>query len=297
MDSKHLRTFVAVANHSSFTGAAKELFIAQSAVSKHITQLEQELGVQLFLRDTRMVRLTDAGQQLYRDGVEILQRMDAALDHLRFGAVTQRGRLTVGVFSPLAGEVVELIRTFRSRYPDIDVVVEWQEFGQSIKMLEEGNLDVIFTMGFAVANKSTFHWAVVERGRLSVVVGRRSPLAGLDTISFSQLKGHRLFCMRPDVTADGYITQMALFMDRKFTPESITQYPNHESMLLQLQIHDDAYSLMVNYQYREHPGIAFVPLEDPIPQELRDRYALAAAWHYKNQNPGVSLLVELAKEV
>ena len=62
MDSKLLRTFVAVANHGSFTGAAKELYIAQSAVSKHINQLERELGAQLFLRDTRMVRLTAAGE-------------------------------------------------------------------------------------------------------------------------------------------------------------------------------------------------------------------------------------------
>ena len=78
MDSKLLRTFVAVANHGSFTGAAKELYIAQSAVSKHINQLERELGAQLFLRDTRMVRLTAAGEGFYRDSVDILRRMDAA---------------------------------------------------------------------------------------------------------------------------------------------------------------------------------------------------------------------------
>ena len=57
MDSKLLKTFVTVANHSSFTDAAKELYIAQSAVSKHVTQLEKELGVQLFLRDTRICLL------------------------------------------------------------------------------------------------------------------------------------------------------------------------------------------------------------------------------------------------
>lgn len=78
MDSKLLRTFVAVANHGSFTGAAKELYIAQSAVSKHINQLERELGAQLFLRDTRMVRLTAAGEGFYRDSLDILRRMDAA---------------------------------------------------------------------------------------------------------------------------------------------------------------------------------------------------------------------------
>ena len=66
MDIKLLKTFVTVANHSSFTDAAKELYIAQSAVSKHITQLEKELGVQLFLRDTRMVRLTAAGEAFYQ---------------------------------------------------------------------------------------------------------------------------------------------------------------------------------------------------------------------------------------
>ena len=114
MDSKLLRTFVAVANHGSFTGAAKELYIAQSAVSKHINQLERELGAQLFLRDTRMVRLTAAGEGFYRDSVDILRRMDAARTALQREQGGEHGRLALGAFSVVPTEIVALARRFHA---------------------------------------------------------------------------------------------------------------------------------------------------------------------------------------
>lgn len=296
MDSKLLKTFVTVANHSSFTGAAKELFIAQSAVSKHINQLEQELGVQLFLRDTRMVRLTAAGESLYRDGLEILAKMDAAVDNLRQNSTLRRGALSVGVFSCMADEVVAMVRDFQTSYPDISVALHWHEFGELLRQLETGDLDVIFSIGFAVHNKPLFHWAPLCPGQLDVVVGRHSPLADRSRLTLADLEDYSFFTMRPDVTPDGYMSQMRFFVERGFEPRNMVQHTSHESMLLQLQLHDEAYGFMGHFQYRNHPGVTFVPLDEDLGPG-RDDYSMAAAWHANNQNPCVPLLVERAKEL
>lgn len=296
MDSKLLKTFVTVANHSSFTGAAKELFIAQSAVSKHINQLERELGVQLFLRDTRMVRLTSAGESLYRDGVDILSKMDAAVSALRQNSPLRRGSLSIGVFSCLADEVVKLMRRFRTAYPDISVTLDWYEFGDLIRQLESGNLDLIFSIGFAVCNKPLLHYAPLCPGQLHVVVGRSSPLAGRSRLTLADLEEYSFFTMRPDVTPDGYMTQMRFFVERGFEPRNMVQHTSHETMLLQLQLHDDAYGFMGHFQYRSHPGVVFIPLDEDLGTS-QDDYVMAAAWHANNQNPCVPLLVEQAREV
>ena len=77
------RAFLAVARHLNFRAAADELALTQSAVSRQIQGLEEEVGVALFLRHTRAVELTSAGAQLQRAVAPALERMDAAVRQVR----------------------------------------------------------------------------------------------------------------------------------------------------------------------------------------------------------------------
>src|SRR5438270_10409539 len=83
-----LRGFEAAARHLSFTKAAEELFLTQSAVSRQMKELEDQLGVPLFQRRHRALALTDAGQQFYAAAAQVIATMRAATERLR----TQSGR-------------------------------------------------------------------------------------------------------------------------------------------------------------------------------------------------------------
>lgn len=74
MELRHLRYFVAVAEQQSFTRAAEKLFIAQPPLSRQIQQLEEELGVQLFERGARPLKLTEAGQFFYGHAQQLLAK-------------------------------------------------------------------------------------------------------------------------------------------------------------------------------------------------------------------------------
>jgi len=69
MDIRHVRNFISVAHHLNFNAAARDLHVDQSSLSKQISELEERIGLKLFVRNTRKVQLTAAGSQLLNDAM------------------------------------------------------------------------------------------------------------------------------------------------------------------------------------------------------------------------------------
>ncbi len=117
-----LRALEAVARRLSFSAAAEDLFITQSAVSRQIMALEEELGAPLFSRGTRRVELTPAGQLLLRAVHSGLGTIDAAVRQIRAGS--GRRRVSVTTFASFASLwLLPGIEAFQHRFPDIDIRV------------------------------------------------------------------------------------------------------------------------------------------------------------------------------
>ena len=83
MELEQLRIFVAVAEHGSYSAAAKDLFVSHSTTSRAVSALENELGVTLFERDNRIIGLTKAGESLLRDARELLENAEQLKANLR----------------------------------------------------------------------------------------------------------------------------------------------------------------------------------------------------------------------
>ena len=112
MDLNQLQSFQAVAKTLSFTGAARRLGVPQSTVSRHISDLEQQLGAKLFYRTKRDVQLSDEGRTFLPYAGEILAaaaRGAAAVEQLRSGA---RGRLVLAVSAAPAGLLERCVGKF-----------------------------------------------------------------------------------------------------------------------------------------------------------------------------------------
>jgi LysR family glycine cleavage system transcriptional activator len=117
-----LRAFEAAARHLSFTRAAEELHVTPAAISHHVKALEDHLGVKLFRRLNRAVRLTDAGQACVAGLSDAFERMAVALERLR--AQECSGPLTVSTSPALAAKwLVPRLERFQELHPEIDVRV------------------------------------------------------------------------------------------------------------------------------------------------------------------------------
>ena len=115
---------MALAEYEHFGRAAERLAISVSAVSKHCARLEQVLGVRLFYRSSRQVKLTTAGAVAARRSSRTLTEAEEFLDLAREAAEGCVGELTVA-YSPGNGDVVaRIVRVFRSRYPNVHLRLE-----------------------------------------------------------------------------------------------------------------------------------------------------------------------------
>jgi LysR family transcriptional regulator, glycine cleavage system transcriptional activator len=139
----HLRAFEAVARHLNFRAASEEMALTQSAVSRQIQSLEEEVGASLFLRHTRAVELTGAGAQLLMAVSQSLPRIDAAVRQIRQSA----GRRTVALttFASFASMwLIPRLEQFQRDNPDIDIRIDASDTPQD---LEISDVDIALRYG------------------------------------------------------------------------------------------------------------------------------------------------------
>lgn len=146
MELRHLRYFLAAAQHQHFTRAAQQLGIAQPPLSQQIRELEREIGTPLFYRRGRGVVLSEAGRALQARAEDILRRVDEARSAALRASRGETGLLRLGFtesasFNPA---VTAAIGAFRARYPDVDVRLEEDHSESLVQRLAQGGMDAAF---------------------------------------------------------------------------------------------------------------------------------------------------------
>lgn len=140
---KSLVQTLAVAEYLSFQRAASALGTSQSSVSARIKLLEEDLGVILFERNTRGVRLTEAGREFVDQVREAVSVLDAAIKTAGMNARGERGELWIGVYALTAGWFLDrLLDRFHETYPDIRLHITEATARDAEIMLRESRFDI-----------------------------------------------------------------------------------------------------------------------------------------------------------
>lgn len=146
MDESKLRYFISVARNMSFSKAALELHVVQSTVSRQIALLEEQLGVQLFFRDTHQVRLTPAGKRLLRNSFSYLTQYDHINENVRNLLHRDERRIHV-VCGPLEQPLLtKAIRLFKEAVPDLEVHPVMSQYHRHGQYTQSGSTRLFFTI-------------------------------------------------------------------------------------------------------------------------------------------------------
>ncbi|PYO68414.1 MAG: hypothetical protein DMD37_08855 [Gemmatimonadetes bacterium] len=190
MELRHLRYFVSVAEQGGFLKAAGQLRVAQSALSKQIRDLEREVGVALFERLSRGVRLTAAGEVFLAEARATLERAAGAVAGAR-RADQRRGsslHLAHGEVVVWAPVIADLLAAFRAAHPTVEVRVSNLDEVETYAALRERRVDVavLFVLGWPVEGFDGHRLVSFEAS--GVLLPASHPLAVKQTIHLSELR-------------------------------------------------------------------------------------------------------------
>ena len=159
MEIRNLITFTKVAEVQSLSGAARLLGYAQSTVTMQMQQLEQELGVPLYERVGKQIRITQAGQELLTYAVPIIKMSQEALQVGRGGAKTAEGSLRLGVLEVLADERLALqIDAYLSHNPRVELEVRTEADARTLlNLLRHNEIDLMLTLDYPVTDADLVH--------------------------------------------------------------------------------------------------------------------------------------------
>ena len=231
MEIRHLRYFVTVARERNFTRAAEKLHIAQPPLSRQIQQLEEEVGTVLFDRDSRPLRLTEAGRLFFEHATQVLERFDDLRTMMRRFREAERPRFVIGfVASTIYAALPNLIRRFRAETPGREISLVEMVSLEQIAALKDGRIDVGF--GRIRLDDPALRRDVLREERLVVALPLSHPFLEREApLSFAELAGEPLI-LYPRVPRPSYADQViSIFRDRGLEPHIA-----HEARELQTAI-------------------------------------------------------------
>lgn len=187
MEFRQLRYFVKVAELRSFSEASKVLFVSQSTLSQQIKQLEDELGVELLVRDSRHVSLSDYGEQYLPYAKQVLKDVDASAERMKDVRGLNIGTLNVGATYTFCPLLADTVRDFMKRYPGIKLKVYCRSMENLMEMLEHGQLDVALSYK-PLQSYDDIDSHILFNSKLCVIAGKDNPVAQMKKIRLAELE-------------------------------------------------------------------------------------------------------------
>jgi DNA-binding transcriptional LysR family regulator len=289
MDFRHLRYVIAAAEHGSFRRAAAALGICESAISRRIRDLEDEVGVALFIRHSGGVRMTYAGQQFVgqaRKGIDQIGR--AAQDAGTIGRGEQ-GLVRIGIFSSIgSGFLADLIQAYEGNHPGVRL--EFVEGGpfDHVPAIQRHRLDIAFLAWMPdVDGCDTFH---LWNARIYVAMATRHDLAAHDQIEWDNLRGQEFVVSEAPPGPEVY-DYLVKHLGGLGQGPCIERQAVHRDTLMQIVAGGTKLTLTSEATVATRfPGVVFRPLaEESLP--------FHAVWSPRNDNPAFRRLLSLAKRM
>ncbi|MDF3833232.1 LysR family transcriptional regulator [Cupriavidus basilensis] len=292
MELRQLRQFVVLAEELSFSAAAQRLFMAQPALSVAIRKLEEEIETPLFLRGSRGVRLTPAGEAALEATRRCLNSAGGIKEAARLAAAGELGTLRIGFSGSVTLRLLPgLVQTFSRRYPDVKLELREGTNLELLTLVEAGTLDLGFVR-VPASRPPDLRFQLVEEDCLCLALPRSHALAKKASIPLAALEGQPFIGYAPSPVG-GLHSAVNLVLQRAGVAPRITQ----EAVQVQTALGLVASGLGVamvpaaNTPYQRSSGAVFRPIAD-LPADAR--IGIALAHHSRNDSPVMQRFLEIS---
>jgi len=290
MTLQALTYFISVARHRSFTKAAEECYVTQPALSRSISDLEQELHCRLLNRTSRTVTLTPEGETCLAEAMRVI----AACERLRerVNEVSREQERPVRIGYIIYDHLMYLFRLLYDKdfaeqgYPLEPVYITGTEMKQRF---QEGEMDAMILPEPSASDLEDVDCVPILRGRAHAILSQNHPLYDCDSISITQLSDSRFIEWGNDVPLlrAAYAN---LCRTAGFEPKIVDSAEKMGDMVAKLLIHNAVgFGTAVGHEFRE--GVRYIPLADGS-----DHFGLVCVFHTETGAPQVERLRRTLKE-
>ena len=286
IEFRHFRYFLAVAEDLHFRKAAERLFISQPGLSRQIKQMEEDLGIQLFIRHNRKVQLTTAGLHLKTELSRTLKDIDNILDSAKLLQEGKQGKLNFGYVGSAMLEIIpDVLLRFKKEYPNVQFGLKEMDNQKQIAHLLSQKIDI----GFVRLNRAPRGLIIkpILEETFCLVLPKNHPINSNNFKDLSQLKNESFILFDPSYSPSYYEKVMQIFDDSNFSP-IVSHNTIHAASIYKLVENNFGLSIVPKSLLQGYTmNIKFIELTN-IPQ----RTTLSVIWNTSNRNPILKALLE-----
>ena len=277
MEFRQLRYFVKVAELRSFSEASKALFISQSTLSQQIKQLEEELGVELLVRDSRHVSMSDYGEQYLPYAKQVLKDVDTSTERMNDVRQLKIGTLNVGATYTFCPLLADTVRDYMKKYPGIKLKIYCRSMENLMEMLEHGQLDVALSYK-PLQSYDDIDSHILFNSNLCVIAGKDNPVAKKERIRLAELENLPLVLPAKGLQARNAFDSLLYGQNFKF---DVRLEINDLSMLLDMVSRTNLVTLLSGATIHSNKNFVAISLVHPH-SEMQGSFHLLKGTYCKN---------------
>ncbi|MDR0852451.1 MAG: LysR family transcriptional regulator [Clostridiales Family XIII bacterium] len=293
MDIRQLNYIITLGKHLNFTRASEELHIAQTTLSQQISVMENQMGVRLFDRNNRSVKLTPAGDIFVKEAKQLVAQYDDAIRRARHAVSDVTGKLAVGWWGDLEFTCLsEIMKKFRDRFPNIFINFYQDNLHNLIRALKTGRLNVCFIPLHLYSDLEGLEYRTVASSPLYIAVGDNHPYAGMKKLRPEVLNDEEFIILNYNNTYGAFEKTISQYNKMGFTPNIINQPLSFSEVYLMVSL---GFGITVCPRDIENDALNKLHLiEVDGPQVNID---VNVAWLEGNDDPALALFKEMIEEM
>lgn len=288
MNLTQLYYFISIAKHHNFTATAAEFYVSQPCISHQIKALEQELEVDLFIRNTRNVELTTAGEMFLQDAKNIVNIMEQSKNKLKQNKENAMSLSIAHLASPSHVFLPSIINRFRKRYPNIKTNIYRQDAYQIVQSALAHRYDIYCSMSLDMMTVPSLFNKKIQADHYCLVTPKNHPAAVHIAIDYSKLAEEPFIVFNPERAVTMHQQILQITNQLGFTPRITGTYNLYEELL---------------YAVESGLGITILPhrtksyINSDLTYSLLDVSNISAdlslAWEEESTNPAVPLFLDV----
>ncbi|MBD3625746.1 MAG: LysR family transcriptional regulator [Rhodobacteraceae bacterium] len=286
IEIRHLRYFLRVAEELHFGRAAEMLGVSQAPLSQQIRQLEERMGVRLFDRTTRTVRLTPAGKVLYDKAQEVLTALEGGIRSTQAAGGLTSGTLKIGaVYVAVFTFMSEVMRAFLERNPKVRMDMQIHTTEEQLSLLKERKIDVAFVR--PPRSASGINFSEIHREGFVAALPEQSPIAHRPDLTLSTLRDEAFITYSSIVGVSYQDVVLQQCKKAGFRPNVVQEVSHTHTIVTMVAAGLGVGVVPAWVELTPMKGVVYRPLP-----ELPKAVALVVAWREDSMNPFVKRFVD-----